>query len=184
LADLGHWNEALAQVNAALVADPLWPLPYQGLNWLQSRRGHLAEAETAARRLIELSPTYLSAHYYLGLVLLEGGDREGALKAMQLEAPEGGRDAGLAMAYHALGRNAESDAALARLIKEQGATSPTSIADAHAYRGERDEAFAWLERAYAHKEPDLQYIKTELPLKNLEPDPRYKALLRKMNLPL
>ena len=88
--DLGHSNEALAGVNAALAADPLWPLPYQGLNWVQARRGHFLEAELAGRRLLELSPTYLSGHYYLGLVLLERGDREGALKLMQQEAPEGG----------------------------------------------------------------------------------------------
>jgi hypothetical protein len=45
------------------------------------------------------------------------------------------------------------------------------------------QAFQWLERAYAQKESDLQYIKGDLPLKNLEGDPRYKAFLRRMNLP-
>jgi TolB-like protein len=184
LIDLGHWNEALAEVNAALAADPLGPLPYQALDWVQKRRGHLLEAEMAARRLIELSPTYLSGHYYLGLVLLERGDREGALTVMQQEAPEGGREGGLAMAYYALGRKVESDAALARLIKVGAADSAFSIAQVYAYRGERDKAIQWLERGYAQKEPDMQYIKVDPTLKNLEEDPRYKALLRKMNLPL
>jgi TolB-like protein len=181
--DLGHSNEALAEVNAALAADPLWPLPYQGLDWVQARRGHFLEAELAGRRLLELSPTYLSGHYYLGLVLLERGDREGALKLMQQEAPEGGRDGGLAIVYYALGRKAESDATLARLIK-MGVDSAVSIAEAYAYRDERDNAIQWLERAYAQRIPDAQYIKGDPWLRNLEVEPRYKALLRKMNLPL
>ncbi len=181
--DLGHSNEALAEVNAALTADPLWPLPYQGLDWVQARRGHFLEAELAGRRLLELSPTYLSGHYYLGLVLLERGDREGALKLMQQEAPEGGRDGGLAIVYYALGRKAESDATLARLIT-MGIDSAVSIAEVYAYRGERDNAIQWLEQAYAQKIPDAQYIKGDPWLRNLEVEPRYKALLRKMNLPL
>ncbi len=41
----------------------------------------------------------------------------------------------------------------------------------------------WLERAYAQKDPYLAQIKGEWLLKNLEADPRYKAFLKKMNLP-
>jgi hypothetical protein len=41
----------------------------------------------------------------------------------------------------------------------------------------------WLERAYAQKDPGLYAIKGEPLLANLEGDPRYKAFLRKMNLP-
>ena len=40
----------------------------------------------------------------------------------------------------------------------------------------------WLERAYTQKDSGLVYVRVDLPLKNLEGDPRYKAFLRKMNL--
>ena len=156
---------------------------YQVLDWIQARRGRLLEAETAARRVIEISPTYDSAHYYLGLVLIERGAREAALAEMEKETLTGGQLAGLAMAYYALGRKAESDAAIARMTKEQGNSNAFEITEAYAIRGDRDQAFQWLERAYAQKESDLQYIKGDLPLKNLEGDPRYKAFLLKMNLP-
>jgi adenylate cyclase len=180
LIDQGRWSDALTETNAALAADPLWPLPYQGLDVVQLHRGHLREAELAARRLIELSPSYLSGHYYLGLVLLERGDPEDALTAMQEEAPEGGRNGGLAMAYYALGRKAESDDIVVQMIKEPHAFP---VAEVYAFLGDRDKAIQWLERAYFQKEPDMQYIKSDLPLRNLENDPRYRALLRKMNLP-
>ena len=41
----------------------------------------------------------------------------------------------------------------------------------------------WLERAYKFRDEDLYWIKDDPLLKNLESDPRYKAFLRKMNLP-
>jgi hypothetical protein len=57
------------------------------------------------------------------------------------------------------------------------------IADVYAFRGQSDEAMHWLERAYAQKDPELFRIKSQTELKSLTADPRYKALLRKMNLP-
>jgi hypothetical protein len=58
-----------------------------------------------------------------------------------------------------------------------------AIAELYAYRGQSDEAMSWLDRAYAQKDPELATIKGEWLLRSLESDPRYKALLRKMNLP-
>jgi hypothetical protein len=56
------------------------------------------------------------------------------------------------------------------------------LAEVHAYRGEIDEAFAWLDRAYRQKDVSLYRIKGDPLLKNLEPDPRYRVFLRQMNL--
>ncbi len=180
---VGRWDEALTQLNAALAQEPLAAGFYQVLDWIQVRRGHLPEAEAAARRLLEISPTYDGAHYFLGLVLIERGEREAALAEMEKETPTGGQLAGLAMAYYALGRKTASDAALARMIKEQANDFPFMIAEAHAFRGEPDQAFKWLDRAYAQKDAMLYFIKGELPLKKLASDPRYKPFLLKMNLP-
>jgi hypothetical protein len=53
----------------------------------------------------------------------------------------------------------------------------------YAYRGDHDLALQWLERAYQQKDVDLRHIVGEPLFKNLADDPRYKAFLRKMNLP-
>jgi len=179
----GRWDEALTQLNAALAQDPLSPVYYQVLDWVQARRGHLPEAEAAARRVLEISPTLDSAHYFLGLVLVERGEPEAAVAEMEKETLTGGQLSGLAIAYYALGRKAESDAALARVISELGNRRAFQIAEVCAFRGDRDQAFQWLERAYAQQESDVQYIKVDVPLKSLESDPRYEDFLRKMNLP-
>jgi hypothetical protein len=52
-----------------------------------------------------------------------------------------------------------------------------------AFRGQSDEAMHWLERAYTQEDALLRNIKGDLALRSLESDPRYKAFLRKMNLP-
>ena len=94
-----------------------------------------------------------------------------------------GHDPGLASVYHAMGRKADSDAALARVTKERAGDVAYEIAQAHAYRGEADQAFAWLDRAYDQKDVELYWIKGDRLLKSLEGDPRYKAFLQKMKLP-
>ena len=146
-------------------------------------RAHLPEADAAIRRLLDIRPTYAWGHFMLGLVLLKSGNPHAALLEMQQEQQEVAQLAGLAMAYHALGRAADADATLARLVKEQATDNAFQIANVYAFRGQSDEAMRWLERAYAQKDFSLYLIKAYLPLQSLAADPRFKAFLRKMNLP-
>ena len=53
----------------------------------------------------------------------------------------------------------------------------------YAYRADHDQAIQWLDRAYRQKDGDLVEIVGEPLLRNIADDPRYKAFLRKMNLP-
>jgi tetratricopeptide (TPR) repeat protein len=173
----------LRQTKAALAQDPLDPDSFENLTYVQMRRGRLPEAETAIRRALEIRPTYTWGHFILGLVLLERGDLNAALDEIQQETADDGREAGLAMVYYALGKKAESDAALARSIKEYADGSAFEIVLVYGFRGQSDEAMHWLERAYVQKDSSLFQVKSYLPLKGLTEDPRFKAFLRKMNLP-
>ena len=132
---------------------------------------------------LEIRPTYVWGHWLLGLVLLARGDRDAALFEMQRVNAEDGRQSGLAIVYYALRKNPDSDASLARLLKEHALESAYLIANVYAFRGQSDEAMHWLERAYARKDAGLIYAKVELPLRSLQGDARFKAFLRKMNLP-
>ena len=188
--DAGFARSAFAQpeesarlVTAALALDPLNGTWHEYLGQMRYRAGRLAEAEAELHKALEISPTYAEAHFFLGQVLLAKGEPDAALVAMQQEVPESGRDTGLAIAYHALGRKAESDRALERQTAEHASDSAYEIAQAHAYRAELDQAFVWLDRAYIQKDAELYWVKGDPLLKNLENDPRYKVFLRKMKLP-
>jgi TolB-like protein/Tfp pilus assembly protein PilF len=180
-AGLGRWDEAARLLTASVALDPLFPGAYQWLGYMRERTGRLVEAEAAHRKVLDISPTYAYAHFSVGWTLLAQGKAEAALAEMQQETPDGNRDEGLAIVYYAMGRRAASDAALARYTKDYP-NDAVGIAEAHAYRGEADQAFAWLNLAYEQKHNWLYMIKGNSFLKSIEPDPRYRRFLRKMNM--
>ncbi len=83
-------------------------------------------------------------------------------------------------------KTGDTDAARTRLkkleISETGKTSPYSIGYLHAALGHRDEAFAWLEKAYQLRQADLVSMKVEPLLDGVRDDARYQDLLRRVNL--
>jgi TolB-like protein len=180
---IGHWLESLTLCKSALSRDPLLATVYESSAWALVALGRFSEAEGDLRRLLEISPTYGGAHRDLGIVMLMEGRPQEALAEVQKESPVGGQMAGLVLAYEALRRSHDADTELARLESEHGADMAMWIAEARAFRGQKDEAFRWLDKAYAQKDIGLWQIKGDPLLKNLESDPRYKAFLRKMNLP-
>jgi TolB-like protein/Flp pilus assembly protein TadD len=181
LAVLGRWDEAGQLLRIVLTLDPLNAGWYSELSNVQTATGRLSEAEVSARKLLQISPTYGAGHGGLGGALLLEGNFQGALAEMQQERLDSARCIGLAVVYHALGRRAESDAALAQAL--QVGADPSEIADAYAYRGEPDRAFMWLDHAYSQKDPELYMIKFDPFFKKYDGDPRFKAFLKKMNLP-
>jgi TolB-like protein/DNA-binding winged helix-turn-helix (wHTH) protein len=180
---LGRWDDALRLVNALQELDPLNSDGYYWLSLVQLRRDRLPEAEAAVRRTLEISPTYNGGRYTLGLVLLARSQPQGALAEMRKEPFDAARLIGSAMAYFALRAKAESDAALAQMLKNYAASTAAGIAAIYAFRGESDEAFKWLDRAYEQKDPLLYRIKFTPEFDGVHGDPRYKAFLKKMNLP-
>ena len=76
----------------------------------------------------------------------------------------------------------EADAALADLINNNADGAAYQIAEVYAYRGEKDQAFEWLERAHRQRDSGLVGLQVDPFLKNLHPDPRWNAFLHKMGL--
>ena len=92
---------------------------------------------------------------------------------------------GSAMAQHSLGNAAASQAALDQLVRDPRYPMVLAyqIAEAYAWRGERAKALEWLERAYQQHDGGLIYIRHDRFLVALRNEPRYRALLQKLNFP-
>jgi TolB-like protein/predicted Zn-dependent protease len=181
---LGRVDDAAALFQRAIERSPVNPSPHvwRGLACAISNR--LDEAEKEIRTALQLSERFSSGWYWLGVVLLWKGEPEAALAAMQREPVESWRLPGLALAYHALRQDADSDAALDQAVESYGTVMAYQIGQAHAYRGEVREAFAWLDRAHRQRDAGLAYyLKTDPLLDNIKADPRYAALLHRMGLP-
>ena len=179
----GNYDEAMQRANASLAVDPLNSSTYQVLGLILYLKGDYAHAESALRKSLSINPGIDVSHEYLGLIQLVQGQHKEALKEFAADPEISVRDTGLALVDHVLGRKAESDAALARVVHEVGTFWPYGIALIHAYRGERDQAFDWLEKAYAARDVDLMFLQADPLLMSLHNDPRWSALMKKMNLP-
>jgi TolB-like protein len=181
---------ALAQLDAArkilkqaLAYDPLLADAYASLEWTEWCSGRYAEMLAAARKVLEIDPDYDWGHINVGLALMWRGDPAEALTEFRRQINPSEQAFGLALAYHALGRTADSNAALHLLISGGAANYAYEVAEVYAYRGEAADALKWLERAYIQKDGSLKWIARDPTMAKLESDPRYKAFLRKMNLP-
>jgi TolB-like protein len=182
-ATLGRWNEAIDLTNKAIERDPLRPGSYSNLGFMLLATNRDTEAEAAFRKALELDPDGASWHYGIGQALLLQGKTDAALLEMQQETEEIWRLSGLPLVFHALGRRGESDAALAALKSKYAGEAAYQIAEVHAFRGEADLAFEWLERAYDQRDGGLTDIKGDRFVRGLVGDPRYKAFLRNLKLP-
>jgi hypothetical protein len=103
---------------------------------------------------------------------------------MERNTDEGWRVAGRPLVLDALGRRSEADRVLAVAEKKLAVIGPYQIALIYAHRNHLDRASVWLDRAYHERDGALPlYLKGDPMLKNLQHDPRYEAILRKLKLP-
>jgi hypothetical protein len=88
-----------------------------------------------------------------------------------------------AIAYYTLGRDKEPDAAMKELVEKYYTTDSFQIAEVYAFRKQPDEAFEWLDQAYAQHDAGLPATNIDPLFKSLHNDPRYIALLKGLHLP-
>lgn len=136
------------------------------------------------KKTFELNPDLPGSHETLGFAYLAQGRAQDALAEIEQESYAPLRLQGYAVVYYALGRHKESDAALSELIAKYHRNNAFQIAGVYAFRHEPDKAFEWLDRAYVQHDTGLAATKFESLLQNLHGDPRYIALLKRLQLPL
>jgi serine/threonine-protein kinase len=178
----GQVDRAVELYEKALERDPLnaSSLAYVGDALCAANR--TAECLQSRFRLLQLHPDFGGVYSMLGTTQLQVGQFAAALESMQQEPEEKYRLAGLAMVYAALGRRADSDAALQSLEGKFASTDAYAIAEAHAFRGEIDLAFKWLDRAYSQRDAGMSSVLADPLLRNLRGDNRFQALLVKLRL--
>jgi TolB-like protein/Flp pilus assembly protein TadD len=180
LKSLGRLDEALALGEAIVRRDPVNTTAVNSVGYRQRWSGRYDEAIASFRTALSLTPGRGNVHYQLSMTLLLKGDAAGALAEIEQETVEGWRMVGLPMAYYALGRKADSDAALAAFIAKADKDGSYSIASVYAFRGEADQAFAWLDKAVEYHDPGLSDIVVENLFDKIHSDPRWLPFLRKI----
>jgi tetratricopeptide (TPR) repeat protein len=179
----GRFDEAIEQLDKAIELDPLQPWNYIGRGYAACRSCRLADAEANYRTALDLAPASGKFHFLLGSVLIVRGRSDSALAVMAQEADPRIRHAGMALALDALGHRNEADQELEIAEQKFGDDLSYRIAEIYAARRDPDRAFAWLDRAVHNYSDGLIWIEGDLLMRGLIADPRYQALLHRMNLP-
>lgn len=179
---LGRPEEGVALTSRAVELDPLGFWSQKSLGLSHWAAGSLREAEAALRRARELNPRGSTTASVLALVLLDQGRGEEALAIAEEEPNDVFRLHALGRIRHALGQAAGSDEALRELTTSHAGNGAMQLAEVHAFRGEVDQAFVWLERAYAQRDAGLVELRQAACLHSLQGDPRWAAFLRRMRL--
>jgi tetratricopeptide (TPR) repeat protein len=180
---LGSFDEALQLRRRAVDLDPLNADSWELLAETKFYMGQLDEAAADSKKALELNPDVVAAHMKLSEIYVMQGRPQDALPEIDLVRYDPVRAFLYAIAYHALGREKESDAALSEVITKYNGSRPYETAEVYAFRNQPNEAFEWLDRAHAQRDTILVLTKMDPLLKNLHGDPRFAAFLKKLNLP-
>jgi len=179
---LGRLDEAEKQGRQAVELEPLASAPHNNLARILWYEGKLDEADAVARKAAELQPNSASSRRWQVLIAIQRGDSETALREAQLEPDASYRRFELAVAQYARKDRTAADAALADLIAHNNGLD-YQVAQIYAVRGEREKAFEWLQVAFDNHDTGMLALLVDPLLNSLRDDPRYKALIAKMNFP-
>jgi TolB-like protein/tetratricopeptide (TPR) repeat protein len=181
---LGDVHGAIATTLTAAEIDPMFPPIWNELPQYYMAIGDYANARNMLQRAQSIEPNSARRGALMArtIGLLEG-DYAKTREEFNIEQFPVVRLLGLALAEHGLGNVQASQAALTELTARHADAAAYQIAEVHAFRGETDAAFTWLDRAYNQRDPGLGLIQIDPLIANLRTDPRYAEFLRTMGFP-
>jgi serine/threonine-protein kinase len=186
IADIGDGHEGLGLVDRMLSLDPLNSRAYRRKSEILITLRQYQAATGSARRSIELAPEAWSARISTGegLILL-GRNREARSEYALMPSPSGdfARLTGEAIILARTRGAAETERAIARMRQISGIAGSYQYSQVYAQLGDKNHAFAELDNAVAARDPGLRSLKVDPFLDPIRDDPRYAALVRKLNFP-
>ncbi len=180
---LGKLDEAVLLYEQIMEIDPLNLSAHSALGLTYTKVGRYDDAMEVFKKQLQLAPNYHWAHSNTGKAWLFKGDPERALLEIQKNPDNQFKDVALSMVYYSLRQEAAAQAQLDELISEFGEAGFAGfIASVFAWRGEKDDAFRWLEISYQNREASIAYLLGDKAFYSLLDDPRWVDLLKKTGL--
>ncbi|MBT8084552.1 MAG: tetratricopeptide repeat protein [Woeseia sp.] len=198
LQNIGRLEEGIAPIEFAVAADPLSPGWHYTLGIAYLTVNRPDDAMTSFQKTLAMSPNFSLGYYNLAVALTLAGRPDEALVTVRNESREGWRLLAHTIALCKIEQQPEetgvdsvanspdlmlpdSAAESIALLEERYANNLSyNISYVHAFCGNTDAAFVWLEKAVALGDSGLGALLSEALLQNLHDDPRWLPFLRKI----
>jgi TolB-like protein/tetratricopeptide (TPR) repeat protein len=188
LAAMGRFDEAQAHERRAQTLDPLSPAVAATGAWTLYYAGKSEEAERILLIALRTDSAFALGRFYLGRVHQSRGRLDSALAQYEATGPLRSwvpTIAAVGHVYGSQGRRREALATLARLdsLSSREYVTPYAVALVHASLGQRDSAFAWLQRGVAERTHWMVWLRRDPRWDPIRSDPRFEALAARLGLP-
>jgi len=183
LSTLGHPNQAIPLIRQSIAIDPRNSGNRYWLAWDLAAVGQPEAAEQSARKAIELTPGKSFLPTGLAIIQIQRGQIKAALATAQQEPPGPWHEFALTLTLQVGGDRGAADAALKTLIAGNAEGMAYQIAEVYGLRKQPDDVFAWLDRAWANRDPGIDRLLTDPFILPYKSDPRFAAFCRKVGLP-
>lgn len=184
----GRLDDALTEIKRAQELDPLSVIINHNVAVTYLVKNDLDLAIEQFKKAIELDPSFPAVHQYLGFAYLKQRRYDDAVaefqKAVELSRGLSRMLGGLGYCYAVTGRRAEASKILKELEEKYNNRESTAVPLAVLYAGlgDKNQAFAWLEKAVQQRTGDVYDITWFSAFDDLRSDPRYTDLVRRMGL--
>jgi len=178
----GNIDQAIALDQESIAIDPVSPKSHLDLGYGYFYKGQYEEAEKVTRQGLLMNPGYLAGPYLLSLILMEQGQMEEAKKVALTEAYEILSIQAQALIAHTMGVRDSAEFFLGEIKHNYAEVAPYQIAQVYGHQNEIDSAFKWLDLAYEYRDGGLVQVQADPFMKSLRRDPRWKELMKKMQL--
>ncbi|RIA09016.1 TolB-like protein [Flavobacteriaceae bacterium MAR_2010_72] len=166
-----------------LELDPLNTLHYFNLGLFYWMNKNYTKAEASLNKYLLISPNSGFGNNIMGQVQISMGRPEVAISYLEKDTDPFWNLYRKTMAIYGMGKQEEANTLLKQLVTDWGHDSWPNIAHVYAYRGEKDNAFKWLELANSNKDASLLEILNYPEMENLWGDPRWNTFINKLGLP-
>jgi len=189
LATMGRTQEAIAEARLAQQVDPLSLVMNSALGRVYHFARQYDKAIEQLRKTIDLDPNFASAHFDIAWSYLQKGMNAEAIAEFQKGLAITGRNPTRLAAFAAIQARAGNTGEAMKILNELKKLSDRSyvpaftMAMAYTGLGDKDQAFAWLEKVYEERGGGILFVTVDSSFDPLRSDPRFADLLRRLGLP-
>jgi tetratricopeptide (TPR) repeat protein len=181
----------MAEIKRAYELDPLSPIINMNLSLPLFCTRQYDRSIESLQKTLRMYPNFSPTHFGLGMAYERKGMYKEAITELQKAIELSGSDTGqldiycaLAYVYAVSDRKDKAQDILDQVeeLSKLSYVSPSSIAMIYTGLRDKDQAFAWLEKAYEERDAVMESLKVEPVWDSLRSDPRFADLLRRIGL--